>query len=189
VWADRSCPVGRHGDAGWSDRTCTRGRCEARVAAAIGVRRFDRAHQRVDLSQSIQLPSLIMAEERAIVRAIRTQDRFAHVVRAPTGDPRSRTWQPIAGCPGDNTRQTQTSPPRRGQARRQGGPPTTMFVVFVQDTRSDSPCRMGIIRPIEGRGTASSSLLEACRRIQPQRGHLCGWPEHNYFVPRACTLW
>ena len=24
------------------------------------------------------------------------------------------------------------------------------------------------------------SLLEACRRVQPQWGHLCGWPEHNY---------
>ena len=50
-------------------------------------------------------------------------------------------------------------------------------------TRPDSPCRMGIIRPTEGRGTASSSLLEACRRVQPQRGHLCGWPKHNYFRP------
>jgi hypothetical protein len=55
--------------------------------AAFGVHRSDKAHQRVDLSQSIQLPSLIRAEERAIVRAIGTQDRFAPVVRAPAGDP------------------------------------------------------------------------------------------------------
>jgi hypothetical protein len=65
---------------------------------------------------------------------------------------------------------------------------TTMFGVSVQDTRPNSPCRMGIIRPTEGRGTASSSLLEACRRIDPvphnYEGHLCGWPEHNYMHRR-----
>jgi hypothetical protein len=139
--------------------------------AAFGVHRSDKAHQRVDLSQSIQLPSLIRAEEHAIVRAIGTQDRFAHVVRAPTGDPGSRTWQPIPGFPGDNTRQTQTSTPRWGQARwRQVEPPTTMFVVSVQDTRPNSPCRTGIIIPT-GRADDGSS---------PVRGHLCGWPDHNY---------
>jgi hypothetical protein len=124
-------------------------------------------------SQSIQLPSLIRAEKRAIIRAIGTQDRFAHVVRAPTRDPGSRTWQPIPGCPGDNTRQTHTSTPRRGQARRrQVEPPTTMFVVSVQDTRPSSPCRMGIIR----------STWRADDGSSPVRGHLCGWPEHNYSV-------
>ena len=80
--------------------------------------RSDKAHQRVDLSQSIQLPSLIGAEERAIIRAIGTQDRFAPVVRAPTGDPGSRTWQPISGCLGDNTRQTQTVITRGAEAQR-----------------------------------------------------------------------
>ena len=92
------------------------------------------------------------------------------------GDPGSRTWQPISGCLGDNTRQTQTVITRRGHIFSEGPshgmhwgpgpaacklPPTTMMV-SVQDTRPNSPCRMGIIRPTEGRGTASASLLEAC---------------------------
>jgi hypothetical protein len=53
------------------------------------------------------------------------------------------------GCHGDNTRQTQTT-----IIRSVGKPETpvhgslaTMFVVSVQDTRPNSPCRMGIIRP------------------------------------------
>ena len=78
------------------------------------------------------------------------------------GDPGSRTWQPIAGCLGDNTRQTQTVITRRGRGPAACKLPPTTMLVSVQDTHPISPCRMGIIRPTEGRGTASSSLLEAC---------------------------
>ena len=68
---------------------CTSGRCGMCVVAAFGVSRSDGAHRRADLHKSIQIPSLIRAEERFIVRAIETQE--ARPSFAP-GIPGNRYW-------------------------------------------------------------------------------------------------
>ena len=133
----------------------------------FGVHRSDKAHQRVGLSQSIRLPSLIGAEEHAIVRAVGTHVRSCACLPSPRRrgnqdqEPGNQhTLLVVSGTtPGKRRRSL------RGVGRSLDGvkrPPTTMFEVSVQDTHPISPCRSSLFRPTGGRGTAPASLLEAC---------------------------
>jgi hypothetical protein len=111
--------------------------------AAFGVRRSDKAHQRVDLSQSVQIPSLIRAEEHAIVRAIGTQEaRLSSASRIK--NLATVSW--LSRRQHLGLRKRPPSEILASQAHVRSSL-TTMYVVPVQDTRPNSPCRMGIIRP------------------------------------------
>ena len=100
------------------------------------------------------------------------------------GEPGSRTWQPayIAGCLGDNTRQTQTviSPCwPRPRLRVNSRLLPCLRCPFRIRSRS---ARVGWESSDRQRGEAlpRPRCWRPARRTQPQRGHLCGWPEHNY---------
>ena len=139
---------------GWSGRSCAGGRCGRCVVASIGVRRSAEAHQRVDLSQSIQIPSLIRAEEQAIMKAIGTQEaRLSSVSRIKNLT--TFSWLSRRQHPGHRKRPPSGILASQAPVRSSR---TTMYVVPVQDTRPNSPCRMGIIRPT-WRADDGSSLL------------------------------
>ena len=120
--------------------------------AAFGVRRSDKAHQRVDLSQSIQIPSLVRVEEHAIMKAIGTQEArlsSASMIKNLA----TVYWLSWRQHPGLRKR------PPSGVLASQApvrSSLTTMYVVPVQDTRPNHPCRMGIIKPT-GRADDGSS--------------------------------
>ena len=140
--------------------------------ATFGVHRSEKAHQRVDLSQSIQLPSLIKVEERAIVRAIGTHDRFAPVVRAPTGDPGSRTWQPILVA-------TETTPGKR--KRPSSGVWASPRHPYMAHLLPCLSCPFRIRDRTARVGWESSDRHGGLTTDPaPLEGHLCGWPEHHY---------
>ena len=127
----------------------------------FGVRRSDKAHRRVGLRPIDPVTFLDRGGRACHIKSDRDVGLLLRLSSEPPlecGDPGSRTSQPFSGCRGDNTRQTQTS-----IIRRVGKPETpvhssltTMFVVSVQDTRPNSPGRMGIIRPT-GRAHDGSS--------------------------------
>jgi hypothetical protein len=142
---------------------CSSGRYGMCAVTAFGVRLSDGTHRRADLHQSIQIPSLIRAEERAIVRVIQAQE--ARPSFAP-GIPGNRYWVERRQHPA----LTQT---RFGIRIASHTPyPARSLPCKMRPFRyaTDSRCRMGIVRPTVRTADGSNML----------GGHLCGRSEHNY---------
>ena len=150
----------------------------------FGVHRSDKAHQRVGLSQSIRLPSLIGAEEHAIVRAVGTHVRSCACLPSPRRrgnqdqEPGNQhTLLVVSGTtPGKRRRSLRGGAEARRRVNSRLLPCWCPFRIRTRSARVGHHC--------SGRQRGEALPRPRCwrpaRRIQPQRGHLCGWPEHNY---------
>jgi hypothetical protein len=108
------------------------------------------------------------------------------------GDPGSRTWQPIAGCLGGRGQHPANADGHfaagegpamectRGQVRRRVN--SRLLPCWCPFRTRDRTARVGhhCSNRQGGEALPRPRCWRPARRVQPQRGHLCGWPEHNY---------
>jgi len=187
VWTSRTCPAGRHGDAGWSGRACAKGSVRLVWLPRLGY--AGRQSSSACRLESIDPVTFLDRGGRAChSKSSRDARTFVRLSSEPPakGEPGSRTWQPayIAGCLGDNTRQTQTviSPcwprPRLRVNSRLLPCLRCPFRIRTRSARVGHHCsdQQG------GGALPRPRCWRPARRTQPQRGHLCGWPEHNYWT-------
>ena len=160
----------------------------------VGGTPFQQSSTACLLEQIDLVPSLIGAEERAIVRAVGTHFTSCACHPSPNSSVGIQGQEPgnqllvVSGtgqhpanadghfAAGEGPAMECT----RGQVRRRVN--SRLLPCWCPFRTRDRTARVGhhCSNRQGGEALPRPRCWRPARRVQPQRGHLCGWPEHNY---------